>query len=66
MSDKDIRYIRIGVCAIGYLKGEVKDFINNINDFVIIGTGFLVRPTTVITNRHVIEALQQKQKSWVS
>ena len=62
MSDKDIRYIRSGVCAIGYLKGEVKDFINNINDFVIIGTGFLVRPTTVITNRHVIEALQQKQK----
>lgn len=58
--------IRSGVCAIGYLKvkpvkGKIEEYINNRDNFVIIGTGFLIRKTTVVTNRHVLQELKLKQ-----
>ena len=41
-----------GVCAIGYLSVPLEEYRKNTLSpfFQIIGTGFLVRPTTVITN----------------
>lgn len=60
---KVISRVRNGVCAVGYLTIPVKEYIRNIQSpsFQVVGTGFLVRETTVITNRHVIEDLFKHQ-----
>lgn len=55
--------IRDGTCAVGYLtvplevykRDPLKPF------FKVVGTGFLVRPDTAVTNRHVIEGLLEDQ-----
>jgi len=58
-----IRKITNGVCAVGYLSVPLKEYRKDPHSpfFHVIGTGFLVRPTTVITNRHVIESLFESQ-----
>jgi hypothetical protein len=64
MLNKDIiSKITNSVCAIGYLKVPLPEYRKNLDlpFFNVIGTGFLVRRTTVITNRHVIEALIECQ-----
>jgi S1-C subfamily serine protease len=55
--------VRNGVCAVGYLSVPLVDYQRNPQSpfFQIVGTGFLVRGTTVITNRHVVEALVDEQ-----
>jgi hypothetical protein len=51
--------VRNSVCAIGYLTVTLEEYLRSIQSpfFQVIGTGFLVRETTVITNRHVIQGL---------
>jgi S1-C subfamily serine protease len=58
-----INSVRNGVCAIGYLTVPLEKYERNLLSpyFKIIGTGFLVRETTVMTNRHVIEGLSEYQ-----
>jgi len=52
--------VRSGVCAIGALRVSQQEFIKapDAPQFTIIGTGFLVRDTTVFTNRHVVLAVK--------
>ncbi len=60
---KVINSVRNGVCAVGYLTVPLKEYQSNIQSpyFQVVGTGFLVRETTVITNRHVIQGLIDEQ-----
>jgi len=55
--------IRNGVCAVGYLSVPLKEYRQDPQSpfFQVVGTGFLVRQTTVITNRHVIQGLMEEQ-----
>src|SRR3990172_11165111 len=48
-----------GVCAIGYLPIPLKQWEKQAanHPFNVIGSGFLVRDTTIMTNRHVIRDL---------
>lgn len=58
--DQDVyRAVRNGVCAVGYLAQPLEVYRRNLESaiFQVIGTGFLVNKTTVLTNRHVIGAL---------
>ena len=60
------RKIRSRICAIGYttvsneimLKDPTKPF------FKVVGTGFLVAPELVMTNRHVVEGLLLEQSEF--
>jgi len=54
-----VEKIHDGVCAIGYLPIPLSTWQKNpaSHPFEIIGSGFMVRETTVITNRHVIRDL---------
>jgi hypothetical protein len=47
--------IRLATCAIGALKVGLEEFANDPSDprFKILGTGFLIAPRLVLTNRHV-------------
>jgi V8-like Glu-specific endopeptidase len=60
---KVISRVRNGVCAVGYLTVPLEEYKRNIQSpfFQVVGTGFLVRETTVITNRHVIQGLFEEQ-----
>jgi Trypsin-like peptidase domain len=64
ISSQILNTVRAGICAIGYLVLPPKTFINKQIDPLIriVGTGFLVRPSTVMTNRHVIEIVLNKGK----
>ncbi len=55
--------VRYGVCAVGYLTVSIDEFLEDPKRrcFEIAGTGFLVRDTTVITNRHVLEELAEQK-----
>lgn len=58
-----LTYVRNGTCAVGYLTVPLEEYTKDPRRpyFKVMGTGFLVRPTSVITNRHVIEALGEIQ-----
>lgn len=60
---KILNRVRNGVCAVGYLSVPLAEYLRNTSSpyFQVIGTGFLVRQTTVMTNRHVIEGLLEEQ-----
>lgn len=56
--------VRNGVCAVGYLTVPLGDYVKYYElpgMFKVVGTGFLVRDTTVITNGHVIDDLRSEQ-----
>lgn len=55
-----------GVCAIGWLSVPLEEYRHDPRApyFQVVGTGFLVRPTTAITNRHVIEGLFDSQANY--
>lgn len=57
--------VRNGICAVGYLTVPLDVYIRDPLRpyFKVVGTGFLVRATTAITNSHVIEALVEAQAS---
>jgi hypothetical protein len=63
---KVISGVRNGVCAVGYLTVPLEEYKRNIQSpfFQVVGTGFLVRETTVITNRHVIQGLFEHQANF--
>lgn len=58
-----ISKVRNGVCAVGYLTVPLPTYLKDLTKpyFKVVGTGFLVRDTTVVTNRHVIEGLLEEQ-----
>ncbi|SRR6266571_3914337 len=51
--------IRRRTCAVGVLKVPVEEFVKDASAplFKILGTGFLVGPLTVLTNRHVVASV---------
>lgn len=61
-----ISRVRNGVCAVGFLTVPLDVYMRNPKSpfFKVVGTGFLVRETTAITNRHVIEGLFEQQANW--
>jgi hypothetical protein len=63
LQDEIINKARNGVCAIGYLSVPLTAYLGDVTKpyFKVIGTGFLVRQTTAITNRHVIQGLLAEQ-----
>jgi len=64
MIGQDILYkVRNGICAIGYLSVERSKYLQDptFPYFKVVGTGFLVRDTTIMTNRHVPEAISDAQ-----
>jgi len=65
ISKKVLASVRNGVCAIGYLTVPLTEYRKNPRApyHQVVGTGFLVRPTTAITNRHVIEGLVDSRAS---
>lgn len=54
--------VRNACCAIGYLPEDPEEYRQNPGSFQVVGTGFLVRDVTVMTNRHVIQDLDDLQK----
>ena len=61
-----VRRITNGVCAVGWLSVPLEEYLENPQApyFKVVGTGFLVRETTAITNRHVIEGLFDNQANY--
>lgn len=51
--------LRNGICAVGFLTEPLEVYLQNLESeiFQVIGTGFLIDDTTVLTNRHVIGGL---------
>lgn len=58
-----VKRLRSSVCAIGYLKVPMEQHRRNLANpyFFIVGTGFLISETTIITNRHVLEMLYEAE-----
>lgn len=66
ISDDVLNRIRHGVCAVGYLTVPLSEFVKDptrSQHFKILGTGFLIRETTVMTNRHVLKLLYEAQSN---
>ncbi len=61
-----ISRVRNGVCAVGFLTLPLDQYLQNTGSpyFQVVGTGFLVRTTTVMTNRHVVEGLLDEQANY--
>jgi hypothetical protein len=55
--------VKNAVCAVGCLAVPLEEYERNLHLplFQVVGTGFLVRGTTVMTNRHVIAGLVSEQ-----
>ena len=53
--------VRHAVCAVGYHTLPLSEFQRDPTSFIIAGTGFLVRDSVVISNRHVFDALKSEQ-----
>lgn len=66
LKKKIVKRITNGVCAVGWLSVPLNEYRVNPRApyFQVVGTGFLVRTTTAITNRHVIEGLFDKQANF--
>ena len=58
-----LRQVRNSVAAVGYLSVPLTEYATDPTRpfFKAVGSGFLVRPTTVATNRHVIDELLRRQ-----
>ena len=63
INKKLIKQVTNGVCAVGFLSVPLTEYLKvpRAPYFQVVGTGFLVRPTTAITNRHVIQGLFSQQ-----
>src|SRR2546428_9591884 len=61
-----VERIRTSVCAVGYITVPWADYIKDVSRpyFKVVGTGFLVRDSTILTNKHVIEGLQTMQREF--
>jgi hypothetical protein len=51
--------VRNGVCAVGYLTAPLSVYLENLDKpvFQVVGTGFLIQDTLILTNRHIVKAL---------
>ena len=60
-------HIFSSVCAIGYLAVPMEEYRRDPKKpfLEVLGTGFLVRETTVMTNRHVIESKYGYSNLWL-
>lgn len=56
--------VRNGICAIGYVTVPREVYVQDPSSpfFKVVGTGFMVRRTTVMTNRHVVDGLLHSQR----
>ena len=65
ISKETVGKIKASTCAVGYstVPGNILQENPYSPFFKVVGSAFLVRPTTAITNRHVIEGLLQAQAS---
>ena len=54
-----LQAMRLRTCAIGVLKTTMEEFVKHpsLPQFKIFGTGFLIAPLTVLTNRHVLASI---------
>jgi len=62
MIDKEVyERVRNGVCAVGHLTTTLEIYRQNLDKpiFQVLGTGFLIKDTLVLTNRHIVKALVQ-------
>jgi S1-C subfamily serine protease len=61
ISEDILNRIYTATCSIGYLTVPVDEYLRSPleRSYEIVGTGFLLGMTTVITNRHVINALDE-------
>jgi S1-C subfamily serine protease len=66
VDQKALERVRPGICAIGYFTRPWEEALRDPErgHFGIVGTGFLVRPTLVATNAHVVTGLQEVQERW--
>lgn len=57
--------VRNGVCAVGFLTESLTVYRERLDEpiFQVIGTGFLIKDTLVLTNRHVIAGLMEAMVS---
>ena len=65
MISQDALYkVRNGICAIGYVTVPRNIYTQDPQSpyFKVVGTGFLLRETTVMTNRHVVDGLINQQE----
>ena len=53
--------VRAGICGVGYLTVRLQEIDPIRPFFEVVGTGFLIRRNTVMTNRHVLEGIMQRQ-----
>ena len=59
ITESVLNQIRYAVCAVGYLRIPAEEYVRDAAapQYAIVGTGFLVRDRTVLTNRHVLQKL---------
>jgi S1-C subfamily serine protease len=64
ISEEVLRRIYSATCSIGYLTVPISEYLRNPLErcYEIVGTGFLLGSTTVITNRHVINDLDDAKE----
>lgn len=64
ISEEVLRRTYHGTCSIGYLTSPTDEYLRRPleGSYNIVGTGFLVATSTVITNRHVINSLNDARE----
>jgi len=62
LSEDIVRQVHNAVCAVGILPVPLEDWLRRPRDYPlrVEGSGFLVRPNTVVTNRHVLDTAVAK------
>ena len=62
MDEMTTRKVISGTCAVCFIAVSVQEFLRDQSrtSLQVVGSGFLARPTTVITNRHVIWELKRR------
>jgi S1-C subfamily serine protease len=66
LSSDIVRKVHNAVCAIGLLPIPLSEWIRDstAQPLEVLGTGFLVRPNTVMTNEHVLKGIRVEAEKW--